>query len=162
MTALPRSDEFWHLRILPEECHETTVHPGFYYAIRNLYQPWRLPHTMLSSDLPEITAHYERASEAIGNRFIIPEAVMTIIGYRLLDTAQIQEAIEIFTQNANLHPYSANVYDCLGEALEAHGDYEGALKQYNAAYEQAMRIDDPDMDIYKMHIANMRKKITAE
>jgi len=56
--------------------------------------------------------------------------------YRMLNGGGKQrEALEIFKLNVFLYPESANVYDSLAEAFEAHGERELAIKNYKRALE---------------------------
>jgi len=70
-------------------------------------------------------------------RFINTESPMNQFGYSLLGAKRIDEAIEIFKLNVEFYPNSANVYDSLGDAYQAAGRKEEAIK----AYEKALSID---------------------
>lgn len=149
----------WSAHLLNYECHETTFHPGVYYGIKSLYTNWRFPHRLMNSTLEEINSHFSLVSEELGYTLLPPEDILNIVGYRNLDLGNFEEAIKIFDYNVELNPYSANVYDSRGEAYETDGQYEPALDSYNSAYERAMRMDDPDIEIYKSHITRIRGKI---
>ena len=56
-------------------------------------------------------------------------------GYRLLNEAQIEEAIAVFTLNTVLFPQSANAWDSYGEALLLAGKKAEALKMYQKSLE---------------------------
>jgi CubicO group peptidase (beta-lactamase class C family) len=56
--------------------------------------------------------------------------------YRMLNGGgRKKEALEIFKLNVFLYPGSANVYDSLAEAFEAHGERELAIKNYRRSLE---------------------------
>ena len=44
------------------------------------------------------------------------------MGYRLMGTGKLKDAIEIFRLNVELYPESANAYESLGEAYMNSGD----------------------------------------
>lgn len=58
-------------------------------------------------------------------------------GYELLGQKRTKSAVAVFRLNSEMHPHSSNVFDSLGEALEAGGDLPGAM----AAYANALKID---------------------
>ena len=57
------------------------------------------------------------------------------LGYRLMGSGKIKEAIEIFKIMVEMYPESANAYDSLGEAYMNNGDKEQALKNYKKSLE---------------------------
>jgi len=57
------------------------------------------------------------------------------LGYRLLDEAQAQGAIEVFRINTELYPNEANPWDSLAEACFRAGDKKMALQYYRKALE---------------------------
>ena len=61
------------------------------------------------------------------------EADMNALGYELLQSGKVDEAIEVFRNNTKKYPESWNVYDSLGEALALKGDKAGAKMQYEKA-----------------------------
>ncbi|MEM9936553.1 MAG: tetratricopeptide repeat protein [Bacteroidota bacterium] len=60
---------------------------------------------------------------------------MNGIGYELLAEGKVEEAVAIFAMNVEMYPGSANVYDSLGEAYQAMGNKDEAVKQYKKALE---------------------------
>ncbi len=69
------------------------------------------------------------------NDYYVTEIQLNDLGYRLLNTKRVKEAIEIFKLNVETYPQSANVYDSLGEAYMINGDKELAIKNYQRAVE---------------------------
>jgi len=63
------------------------------------------------------------------------EATFNVIGYRLLFTGRVNDAIKIFDMNADAYPHSANTWDSLAEAHMSNGDNELAIKYYRKALE---------------------------
>lgn len=62
---------------------------------------------------------------------VISENSLNTIGYRyLLEHKEVDNAIAVFELNTMLYPDSFNVYDSLGEAYMARGDYQEAIKNY--------------------------------
>ena len=71
------------------------------------------------------------------HKYVQTEADMNRFGYLMLRQKKINEAIAIFTLNVETNPTSANVYDSLGDAYDAAGRKDDAIK----AYEKALSID---------------------
>lgn len=72
------------------------------------------------------------------------DMLLNMIGYNLLysdDASELDQAIEIFSLNAELFPEVANVWDSLGEAWLKKGDKQKALTAYKKAL--AIRPDLP-------------------
>ncbi|UCC39735.1 MAG: serine hydrolase [Candidatus Aminicenantes bacterium] len=65
----------------------------------------------------------------------LSEGSINSVGYTLLNSRRIPEAIEIFKLNVETFPNSANVYDSLAEAYVRKGDSELAIKYYKKTLE---------------------------
>jgi tetratricopeptide (TPR) repeat protein len=63
------------------------------------------------------------------------EASFNGVGYYLMNSGKIHEAIEVFKLNVELFPESFNVYDSLGEAYMKSGDNKNAIKNYQKSLE---------------------------
>lgn len=57
------------------------------------------------------------------------------LGYRLLQSGNVEAAIEVFKLNVEAYPESWNVYDSLGEAYMVNGDKKPAIKYYKKSLE---------------------------
>ncbi len=57
------------------------------------------------------------------------------LGYNMLGSKKLKEAIEIFKLNVETFPQSSNVYDSLGEAYMVNGNKELAIKNYEKSLE---------------------------
>ncbi len=65
----------------------------------------------------------------------VPEEQVNAIGYALLRSKRVDEAIEVFTVNVEDHPDSFNAHDSLGEAYAVKGNRELAIKHYERSVE---------------------------
>lgn len=117
----PKSLEFEAVRFADED-HGSVVLPTHYAGLRKVFEPFRFvlgPPTEDPKKLyPRAREHFAKASARAGFALPIPEQTANVIGYRLLQAGHVQEAVEVFRENAETWPESANVYDSLGEALE--------------------------------------------
>ncbi len=63
------------------------------------------------------------------------DLILNEIGYELLFSNEVDEAIKVFQFNTEMFPEVANVWDSLGEAWLKKGDKEKALQYYQKALE---------------------------
>ncbi|HLP63867.1 serine hydrolase [Flavobacterium sp.] len=69
------------------------------------------------------------------NLYALKENEMNSLGYELLQTGKVKEAIEVFKLNVAAYPKSGNCYDSLGEAYLASDDKKLALLNYKKSVE---------------------------
>jgi dienelactone hydrolase len=77
--------------------------------------------------------HDLKKSEA--DRYDWGEPELNRLGYILLNTNRVREAIEIFKLNVAVYPQGFNTYDSLGEAYLASGNREEAIRNYKKSLE---------------------------
>lgn len=123
----------YDFRQLIDENHGSVVLPAYYQGLRKIFTGW-IPQ---SENLTDLENHYKRLSERFGYQINIPENLLNQIGYQLLATKKLEEAIEVFKRNSQLYPNSANVYDSLGEAFEKSGQLKEAKENYEKSYKMA-------------------------
>ncbi|UCC73155.1 MAG: class A beta-lactamase-related serine hydrolase [Gemmatimonadota bacterium] len=63
------------------------------------------------------------------------EYVLNTLGYRLLRSDRVDQAIEIFKLNVEEYPDASNPYDSLGEAYMVAGEVELAIENYEKSLE---------------------------
>jgi tetratricopeptide (TPR) repeat protein len=61
--------------------------------------------------------------------------MLNMLGYRLLQSDRVDEAIEIFKLNVEEYPDAFNPYDSLGEAYMEAGELELAVENYEKSLE---------------------------
>jgi hypothetical protein len=69
------------------------------------------------------------------NKYVNVESAINSLGYRLMATNRLDQAIEIFKLNTEAYPQSSNVWDSLGEAYMNKGNKELAIKNYEKSLE---------------------------
>jgi len=113
-------------------------------AITNILNnlPYEEPKKSLAFSLLEVfkknginagLAEFEKLKKSTIHR--INEREMNNVGYQLLQTSKVKEAIEIFKLNVEAFPKSGNVYDSLGEAYMTDGNNELAIENYKKSVE---------------------------
>jgi tetratricopeptide (TPR) repeat protein len=81
--------------------------------------------------IDEVIAEFNKVKD----NYFIRENEFNNLGYTLMRTGKLKEAIEVFKLNVELFPDSWNVYDSLGEAYMNNGDTELAIKNYRKSVE---------------------------
>jgi tetratricopeptide (TPR) repeat protein len=101
----------------------------------------------LPSGIDATLAAYKTYVAEPTHRFLSdPEARVNALGYTLITTRRLPEAIIIFEVNARTHPHSANAYDSLGEAYADARDKQHAL----AAYQRSLELNPENANAREM------------
>jgi tetratricopeptide (TPR) repeat protein len=152
----PRDERFWTAPEIAAEISSEDYRSGRDAALQAVleYVPGSSLAEMIEKassqkDLAEFIPKYKAFKANPKSKFVNSEAVMNTFGYALLGKQRVNEAIEIFKLNTEAYPNSVNVYDSLGDAYQAAGRKEDAIK----AYEKALSID-PN---YASSMENLRK-----
>lgn len=141
----------WDSKFLPDEDHGSTVLRSTYHALKTLFSDWQPNEVLASGDVEAIKKHFAAMSKKYKFQ-IAPEQPINQLGYRLLQSGEVEKAIEIFKFNIELHPESANVYDSLGEAYETTGKINLAMHNYEKAVKQGRKIRDPNTPVYQRNL----------
>src|SRR3989440_8135136 len=92
--------------------------------------------TVLQKDVAAAVKQYrELKAGSTAGEYDFGETELNTLGYRLLQTKKVAEAIEIFKLNVEVYPQSSNVYDSLGEGYKMNGDKELAITNYKKSLE---------------------------
>lgn len=107
-------------------------------------QPYNMPPKSIADTLMKTiqergiaaaVSQYRDVKQSQAKAYDLREPELNNLGYQLLQTNKVQEAIEIFKLNVEAYPQSSNVYDSLGEAYMVAGDKENAIKNYKKSLE---------------------------
>jgi tetratricopeptide (TPR) repeat protein len=88
-----------------------------------------------------------------GSDIYFDEPSFNGMGYYLMNSGKIAEAIEVFKLNVELFPESFNVYDSLGEAFMKSGDNKNAIKNY----QQSLKLNPDNNNAWEM-LKKLEKK----
>jgi len=91
--------------------------------------------TILNKGATAAVAEYRQLKSANAATYDFSESELNGLGYNLLQTNRIKDAIEIFKLNVEMFPASSNPYDSLGEAYLADNQKDLALVNYKKAVE---------------------------
>ncbi|MET0650206.1 MAG: alpha/beta fold hydrolase [Pyrinomonadaceae bacterium] len=80
-------------------------------------------------------AQYRELRKSQTGRYDFGEPELNALGYELLFTGRVKEAVEIFKLNVEMYPQGFNTYDSLAEAYLAAGERELAIKNYRKSLE---------------------------
>ena len=133
-------------------------------AFRRIFDGWQLPRHPFTGDisagsLADVKKHFSGLSERLGWVIVPSEALINRIGYQALQKKDFARAFEYFRFNVATYPDSANVWDSLGEALEAQGNREEALASYVKAAELGEKNGDPNAGIFRKNAERLREEL---
>jgi putative CocE/NonD family hydrolase len=83
------------------------------------------------------------------NSYNFEEKELNTLGYRLLRSDKIKEAIAIFKLNVEVYPKYANGYDSLAEGYMTNGEKEPAIK----FYKKSVEMDPQNLNGYRLAYA---------
>jgi predicted alpha/beta superfamily hydrolase len=152
----------WNLVSMKDEDHGSIVLKSHYDALETIFDGWQMPRGAdgtLSGGLGEVESHYRKLSERLGWTVIPPEATVNLLGYAALGRKRLDEAVSLFRLNVRNYPESPNVYDSLGEGLEAAGRLPEALEQYEEAVTRGQTLSDPALDVFRQHRDTAKLKL---
>ncbi len=152
----------WESARYPDEDHGSTVLRAHYAGLRTVFADWHVERdeaTGLQGGGPAgVEKHFHELSERYGYTIPVPEALMNGLGYQLMAKKRLKEAIAAFRKNVENYPGSANVYDSLGEGLEAASEYPEAAQNFQKAIQLGTVTRDPAVAQFKKHL----ERVTAE
>jgi len=149
----------WHIKHYSEEYHNSLPLLAIPDGLSYIFNDWPIPDSLSNQGLDAIIAHYEKFSERHGYSQTVPETQLNILAYRTITDGPIAEALRMFRYNVELYPESPNVYDSLGEGLEAAGLLAEAAEQYRIAIEKGGKQSDGNLPVYEEHLKRVLEKI---
>ena len=99
---------------MPDENHASIPYISLFNGLGFIFSDWQLPPDSLKKGLSAVDAHYAHLASKYGVEIATPENVINLLGYTYLRNGDMENAIDVFTQNVKRYPKSANVYDSLG------------------------------------------------
>jgi glyoxylase-like metal-dependent hydrolase (beta-lactamase superfamily II) len=94
-----------------------------------------LRQTIIDSGVESAFKKFRAIDTAKSDKYYFDEVELNRLGYRFIQENRIDEAIAVFKFNAEIYPYSWNVYDSLGEGYMIKGDRPMAIKSYKKSLE---------------------------
>jgi uncharacterized membrane protein len=91
--------------------------------------------TIASSSIDQAVQQYHELKTAAPAIYNFEEEELNALGYRLIRTKKLREAVRILQLNVEAYPRSSNVYDSLGEAYMDDGNKPLAIANYRKSLE---------------------------
>ena len=124
-----------------------------YFGLKAIFEGWQLPrppaNSTVSSAFDDLKNHYAKLSRRFKFEVRPQEAMINNLGYQIMGSGQMEQAISIFEYNIKLYPASANVYDSLGEAQEKINKINSARVSYKKAWQLGKKYKDANTEIFK-------------
>ena len=168
LTAKAPKGFHWDSARYRDEDHGSTVLRAHYAGLRTVFPDWQLPRDpnngLPVGGLAGLEKHYSDLGARYGYAVPPPENVVNNLGYQLMASKKLDDAIAAFQRNVELYPASANVYDSLGEGYETAGKFDLATQNFEKAIAIGMQAGDPNLDQYQAHLQRVAaaKKAAAD
>ena len=91
--------------------------------------------TILQENIQAAAKQYHELKKNHPDSYDFSEPELNALGYRLMNSGRVKDAIEIFKLNVDVFPEAFNPYDSLGEAYMASGQKKLAIKNYKKSVE---------------------------
>jgi uncharacterized membrane protein len=86
--------------------------------------------TIASDGMDRAERQYRELKAASPEKYVFDEDELNSLGYRLVQSHQVPQAIRVFQWNVDAFPKSANTWDSLGEGYMDNGDKPQAVAAY--------------------------------
>jgi predicted alpha/beta superfamily hydrolase len=153
----------WEAVQMEDEDHNSVVLRSHYLGMRKEFDGWQLPREpatgLVIGGLKGADEHYRKLSQKLGYTLAVPEGLVNQIGYQLMGTGKLEEAIAAFKSNTERYPASANVYDSLAEAYERSNQLDLARQNYEKAYTISKEVGSPNLEIFKTNLERVNGKL---
>lgn len=147
----------WKHQVFPEETHGSVVLRSHYFAFKMIFDGWALGPDVDS--LAELKTHADQWSKRLGYPYDLPEILVNLLGYQVLQAGQPEQAVEIFTYNSENYPDSPNVYDSLGDGLFAAERYQEARESYQKAVKLGTQQNHAFLATFKANLEKAENKV---
>jgi CubicO group peptidase (beta-lactamase class C family) len=91
--------------------------------------------TVMEKDVQAAIKQYRELKATQKDAYDFSEGQLNGLGYQLMQSKRVKDAIEIFKLNVEMFPQAFNTYDSLGDAYRDNGDKQLAIQNYKKALE---------------------------
>ena len=154
----------WSFQEFPGENHITVPYPALHAALRWLFRGWGIFPDGTAAQIAEAGSlapfdeHFAAQSERYGYPVRPPELAMRMIGARLLDQGNLDEAVELLGRRVSLYPRSPLAHDALAGAYDAKGEPSLALESRERAYALAAAQEHPSLEAIQERLEKARNE----
>jgi len=150
----------WSYKIMMDETHGSQGLPALDAGLRFIYSEWEPSREIYDKGLAAVKQHYANLKQVYGVEVPIPEIGLNIMGYGLLNSGELDKALEVMALNVELYPGSPNVYDSIGDVYAAREEWDKAESSYRKAVELGTAVNDTNLPIFKRHLEDVIKRKT--
>jgi predicted alpha/beta superfamily hydrolase len=149
----------WKYNKYSEDDHASIPVKTLIDGLGYIFKDWPLNEKVVLGGLDSVQDLLDKRLKKYGIKTELNEAVINNIGYQLLQTENIDKAIEVFEYNVDMYPNSSNVYDSLGDGYDAKGLRNKALKNYRKAVKIGTMENSPNLQVYKANVERLETNL---
>lgn len=123
----------WDFQYMEEENHGSIPHRSTYDGLEAIFKDWYrvdIPELYKTGGLEAVEEYLAVVEKKMGYEKKLSENMLNRLGYNLMRTGYMKDALKIFQKNVQQYPTSYNVYDSMGEAYMKAGKQEEAISHY--------------------------------
>jgi len=148
----------WDCVRYPDEDHSSTTLLAHYAGLKFIFSGWPVTPDdqtgLLGGGLEGVEQHYRQLSGRFGYTVSPLEKTLANLGLQLMNQKKHDDSVAVFQRNMALYPWSAHVYDNLGQVQEAKGDRAAAIQNFKKAIAVGKKSKDAAMLQYQQHLAS--------
>jgi predicted alpha/beta superfamily hydrolase len=152
----------WHYVKTARENHFTNVPITLQHGLQTAYPIWGMDRDLYEvaseAGVDGVASWLAARQEALGDRFVMPEFEIVVVGFQFLQAGHHDVALAIFDVVEKRFPDSGYPLDGKGLVYEAMGDFSAAAEWFERALRVGIEHDEQDfmLNSYRQHLERVR------
>ncbi len=135
LKSTAKSNLVWDWKYYPNDNHVSIPVIASYDAFRAIFKDYEFEKDLndKSITLNEVKNHYANLSKMMNYEVLPSQNMINNLGYNFLSSKDFDKAYDFFNLNIQNYPFSANVYDSMGDYYMEKNDHKKALELFKKA-----------------------------
>lgn len=130
-----KSNLVWDWKYYPNDNHVSIPVIASYDAFRAIFKDYEFAKDLNDKSITvnEVKNHYANLSKMMNYEVLPSQNMINNLGYNFLSNKDFDKAYDFFNLNIQNYPFSANVYDSMGDYYMEKNDHKKALELFKKA-----------------------------